>query len=198
MMSHRARWIGLIASVLVFAIGTQAGADPVYTVTALSYRSPATPWTAGIASARLNDLGQVAGSYSSTPSIEVGFQYDDATGKVTTLPAPSSTATPTLSNPSETFISGQNNSGQMIGFQIPSGGTYTTGFLDTNGQFSTLPGTPTAINNNGQVAGEVGYVNGQFNGPVPVLPTERHPSRVYRYERDGEGSRRECLGLRAK
>jgi probable HAF family extracellular repeat protein len=87
---------------------------------------------------------------------------------VTTLPAPSSSTPATAAaNPSMTMVVGLNNSGQMIGSQAPSGGYYTTGFLDSNGQFSPLPGTPMAINNNGQVAGVVGYVNGQMTDQSP-------------------------------
>ena len=159
--------LGLVGSILVLALAAPAGADPLYTITDISNRAPAAPWTAGIAGATLNDVGQVAGSYQSSPTTVSGFIYDSRTGQVTTIPAPSSSTPATAMDPSSTFIDGINNSGQIIGFQIPAGGTYTTGFLDTNGQFSMVPGTPMAINNTGQVSGVLAYINGQMTDQSP-------------------------------
>ena len=60
----------------------------------------------------------------------------------------------TIQVPGRTFtnIYGINNAGQLVGTYTDSAGTHY-GFLDTNRAFTTLPFTPTGINNVGQIVG---------------------------------------------
>jgi probable HAF family extracellular repeat protein len=73
--------------------------------------------------------------------------YADPVGQIpytfTVINAPGSTSTNAL---------GINNSGQIVGYYTDSAGTQH-GFLDTNGNFTTLPFLPTGINNVGQIVG---------------------------------------------
>ncbi len=114
----------------------------------------------------MNDSGVVVGGY--TDSIgEHGFSYNGI--KYSTLD---------LGTQHFTVATGINNAGQIIGYYGSKGGTIV-GFLDSNGQFTTINTNnavtePLGINSNGAIVGITGtqsnfmsfmFQNGRF---VPV------------------------------
>ena len=60
---------------------------------------------------------------------------------------------PSALDQSITQVVGFNDAAQMVVWQHAPGQEHGTGFLYSGGQYAPLPGTPVAINNQGEVAG---------------------------------------------
>jgi probable HAF family extracellular repeat protein len=94
--------------------------------------------TNGTIAQGINASGQIVGYYIDSSNHTHGFHYSG--GTYTTLDDPLS--------PGGTYLTGINASGQIVGYTNP-----WQGFLYSNGNFTTVSGTPNAINNNGQIVG---------------------------------------------
>ena len=106
----------------------------------------------GTSAADINDLGQIAGTYTAADGSLHGFLYDG--GSYTTLDDPNA-------NPGTTNITGMNNAGQLVGYYMAADGQHefvysaSAGFsdLDLSGLGAQGPIIALDINDFGQIAG---------------------------------------------
>jgi probable HAF family extracellular repeat protein len=129
----------ILACLMGFDAFSHAADAGPYAFTAISVPGAVATFALGI-----NDADQIVGySYSTTRGgVEQGhgFLYED--GKFAVVEVP---------NSAETFADGINNSGQIVGFYRPLGSGSYSGFLDTAGSFTKLPGVAYGINDSGQM-----------------------------------------------
>ena len=166
MIRHPARvTAAVVMLVFLHQSASETRASAMYSVTDLG------TWN-GKQFTGLNDAGQLTGLayYSPNSGKSYAFVYQgDPAGTVTPLGGSADSAVnPVVRN---TFPVAINNSGLVVATDSTGTVTGTPGnsFLYANGQTSTLPGTATALNDSGQVAGYTGY-NGPSQGGYTFNP----------------------------
>jgi len=112
----------------------------------------------------INNLGQVVGTYIDSEGNAAGFLY--AGGKYVTIDAPGATAT---------FLSGVNDSGQILGTAYYSNGVDV--FLDTRGKFTNIADANAfdpfnGLNNRGQAVGVGGGNYAVLNAHGVITPID--------------------------
>jgi probable HAF family extracellular repeat protein len=106
------------------------------------------PYSTGYVGLGINNLGQIAGSYTDSAGNSHGFLYTG--GKYVTFDAPGAI---------ETYAYGINDWGQIVGTSYYSNGSYNV-FLDTHGTFTTIADANafqplySSLNDRDQVFGE--------------------------------------------
>jgi hypothetical protein len=124
----------------------------------------------------LNNLGQVAGSYTDNAGNSDGFLYTN--GKYVTIDAPGAI---------NTFVYGLNDWGQILGVSsFSNGNSYV--FLDTHGTFTNIANANdfypynNALNDRDQVLGQLSGGNGGVlnpNGVITAIDLSGAPGQAY-------------------
>ena len=111
---------------------------------------------------RINNRGQIVGSYSTGRDAPLAGYLRDQRGRFTEIAVPGAVATAPLGN---------NDRGELVGnYQVEVGGAIRGFLRDRRGRFRTIP-VPGAvstqaygINNHGQVVGDYQDAAGSFHG----------------------------------
>ena len=160
-MRRIAKCLGLVAAVLMLVARAEG---PVWAGPTYSYATFDVPFAGANSTqaSRINDAGQIVGSYSDASGFHHGFLKDGATFTAIDVPG----ASYTLAN-------GINNAGQIMGFYsnlpAPGEGSHES-FLKDGATFTTInvPGAPNTdafgINDAGQIVG--GYSVGLRGYPT--------------------------------
>lgn len=123
------------------------------------------PYSTGYVGLGINNLGQIAGSYSDSAGNSHGFLYTG--GKYVTVDAPGAT---------DTYVSGINDFGQLLGESVYSSTGKSYVFLDTHGTFTDIADANTffplysSLNDRDQVLGEGAFGYGVLNVHGVVTP----------------------------
>jgi probable HAF family extracellular repeat protein len=133
----------------------------------------------------INNVGQIVGYYldSSTPAHAHGFIYEN--GAYTTLDDPLAAGTSTTGEFVGSFITGENDNGQIVGYYTDASGK-NHGFLYDGGTFTTIDnpsgtgGTQlNGINNSGEIVGSYTDSAGNSHGFVATTGTISYTPLAY-------------------
>ena len=122
------------------------------------------PYSTGYVGLGINNLGQIAGSYSDSAGNSHGFLYTG--GKYVTVDAPGAM---------DTYVYGINDFGQILGTSYSSNGKSYV-FIDTHGTFTDIADANTffplysSLNDRDQVLGEGAFGYGVLNVHGVITP----------------------------
>jgi probable HAF family extracellular repeat protein len=152
-------------------------------LTGMDTRTTLPPLAAGnIFATDINNVGQIVGYFADSSKHAHGFIYEN--GAYTTLDDPLAVGTSTTGEIVGTFITGENDNGQIVGYYTDASGK-EHGFLYDSGTFTTIDnpsGTQTelnGINNSGEIVGSYTDSVGHSHGFVATTDTISYAPLAY-------------------